>query len=202
MPPYLVHLVDTPGFDDSSKNDAEILSGIAHFLATVYRQTNAPPLSGILYMHQITDNKMKGSALKNLKMFQQLVGGQCLKNCVLITSKWGLVPYEVGEARERELLSKPQFWKYMVANGSKTERFQDTRASAWEIIGTIAGLKGCTPQLTDEICNGHKKLKDTAAGRIVEVDLNEVNDLSLELVPFLLHTPHPPPFAPLPSAYT
>jgi len=35
MEPYIVNLVDTPGFDDTFKNDFEILEGIAEFLREV-----------------------------------------------------------------------------------------------------------------------------------------------------------------------
>jgi hypothetical protein len=175
MPPYHVHLVDTPGFDDSFKNDAEILDGIAEFLRQVHDQRGK--LSGILYLHQITDARMRGSALKNLTMFQKLMGTRALTNCVLVTTKWGNVDKAVGQAREEELLQDARFgWKNMVANRAQVARFEDTSESAIRIIQSVAGLRECVPKLTEELCYDKKKLKDTAAGRVVIDTLKEVSD--------------------------
>lgn len=129
-------------------------------------------LSGILYLHQITDDRMKGSALKNLAMFQKLIGDRCLKNCVLVTTKWGRIDPELGRRREQELTEK--FWAPMVACGSTMQRFDGSCANAAEIVGMLAHRSGIVPRLTDEICYQGKKLKNTAAGKVVEVDMNEV----------------------------
>jgi hypothetical protein len=173
MPPYKVHLVDTPGFDDSTKNDAEILEGIAAFLAKVYNTRGN--LSGILYLHQITDARMKGSALKNLAMFQKLVGSRCLKNCVLVTTKWSKIELHEGEAREAELVRDPKFWGNMIANEAIMMRFDGTRYGAWHILQSIAGLSGIVPRLTRQLCVEGMRLKDTDAGYIVRNDLEAVS---------------------------
>lgn len=173
MPPYRVHLVDTPGFDDSFKNDAEILVGIAQFLETVYERRGN--LSGILYLHQITDARMKGSALKNLEMFQNLIGDRNLRNCVLVTTKWGQVDSEDGRRREEQLMNDRRLgWKNMVSNGASIARFDGSHDSAVRILQSIAGLKGILPRLTKEICVDGKQLKDTTAGKVVSAVLEEV----------------------------
>lgn len=130
LPPYAIHLVDTPGFDDTHKTDAEILRGIADFLATVYEQRGK--LSGILYLHPVTDDRMKGNALKNLAMFKKLIGEPCLKNVTLVTTKWSKVDKEVGERREQELYD--QFWKPMVACQATMRRYDGTSKGALDIF--------------------------------------------------------------------
>jgi len=72
----------------------QLTQRIAEFLRQVYHQRAT--LSGILYLHQITDARMKGSALKNLDMFQKLMETTALTNCILVTTKWGLVDPAVG----------------------------------------------------------------------------------------------------------
>jgi hypothetical protein len=170
LPPYAIHLVDTPGFDDTHKTDAEILKGIADFLASVYEHNGK--LSGILYLHSITDERMKGSATKNLTMFKKLIGESCLKNVTLVTTKWSKIDKDVGERREQELYNK--FWKPMVAHQATMRRFDGTQREAMDILRELSVMDGIIPRLTDELCLKGMELKRTAAGKVVSVDMDEV----------------------------
>jgi len=49
---------------------------------------------------------------------------------------WSDVREDTGARREEEL--KREFWNEMLANGCRTERFEDTHDSAWRIIGSLA----------------------------------------------------------------
>ncbi|KEZ40817.1 hypothetical protein SAPIO_CDS8009 [Scedosporium apiospermum] len=55
-----LHLIDTPGFDDTEMKDSDILLQIAEYLNTDVR------LSGILYLHPITTRRVGGAATRNL----------------------------------------------------------------------------------------------------------------------------------------
>lgn len=178
LPPYAIHLVDTPGFDDTHKTDAEILKGIADFLATVYEQRGK--LSGILYLHPMTDDRMKGSAVKNLAMFKKLIGDHCLKNVTLVTTKWSKVDKAVGEKREQELYDK--FWKPMVACQANMRRYDGTSQGALDILRDLSVLDGIIPRLTDELCLKGMELKRTAAGKVVSVDMDEVGQYLCRLI--------------------
>lgn len=61
--PYAVTLVDTPGFDDTNRSDTDVLTEIANWMGSTYR--HGMLLSGILYLHRITDKKITGSSMKN-----------------------------------------------------------------------------------------------------------------------------------------
>lgn len=115
-----VALVDTPGFDDTTRSDAEILERIVQFLCTQYEL--GIPLKGIIYMHRITDNRMSGSAQRYFEMFMRLCGDHNLENVVLLTTMWGEIKDEgKGLQREREL--RREFWTEMEKNGSTIRRF-------------------------------------------------------------------------------
>jgi hypothetical protein len=58
-----------------------------------------------------------------------------MPNIILVTTMWGDVPMEKGEQREQEL--KRNFWKDMLADGCRMERFEDTWESAWGIVGNL-----------------------------------------------------------------
>ena len=83
---YNVYLVDTPGFDDTEMSDTDVLYKFVEWLQL--QAQNKLKLSGLIYLHRITDNRMPGSATRNLSMMLKLVGEENLKNVVLVTSRW------------------------------------------------------------------------------------------------------------------
>ncbi|KFA80566.1 hypothetical protein S40288_09586 [Stachybotrys chartarum IBT 40288] len=82
----IVRFVDTPGFSDTNLSDTEVLEMIAEYLAMAYE--NNVKLSGIIYLHPISDNRVTHHAIKNLEMFRNLTGEKNLGNVVLTTSMW------------------------------------------------------------------------------------------------------------------
>ncbi|KAG5219505.1 P-loop containing nucleoside triphosphate hydrolase protein [Salix suchowensis] len=101
-----VRLIDTPGFDDTSKTDTEVLTMIAASLSSMYR--GGVKLSGAIYIHRISDVRMGGASTRNFKLFRGLCGDNMLQNVVIVTNMWSQVPLDVGEAREEEL--KRSWW--------------------------------------------------------------------------------------------
>ncbi|CAJ2504937.1 Uu.00g123310.m01.CDS01 [Anthostomella pinea] len=162
-----VRFVDTPGFSDTNLSDSEVLQLIADYLAAAYRQDMK--LSGIIYMHPISDTRVTHHATKNLQMFQKLTGEKNLKNVVLATSMWDKVTQEQGLAREREL--KDKFWKVMLAYQAKAVRYGGTLESALHIAHILMNNKPFYLQLQEEMGKDNKALRDTTAGREVMIEL-------------------------------
>jgi hypothetical protein len=103
-----VYLIDTPGFDDTHRSDAKVLREIAAWLTHSYSHKNDKILlNGIIYLHRISDSRMKGSAKKNLLMFEKLCGEDALKKVILVTTMWDKVPLDEAEAREKQLSRHP-----------------------------------------------------------------------------------------------
>jgi hypothetical protein len=119
-PNTTVYLVDTPGFDDTHRSDTEVLRDLATWLTESY--TANIKLSGIIYLHRISDIRMQGSAKRNLLMFKKLCGDNALKSVILGTTMWDRVSELEGVAREKELISTPDFWGWMVSQGSRVFR--------------------------------------------------------------------------------
>ncbi|PTB58148.1 hypothetical protein M431DRAFT_78458, partial [Trichoderma harzianum CBS 226.95] len=163
-----VHLIDTPGFDDTSRSDVEVLQNIAVWLSDSFE--HGTKLSGIIYLHRIIDVRMAGSALRNLSMFKKLCGENAYSSVVLATSMWNQVNEVEGAQRERELIETPKFWGHMHKKGSRVFRLDRTRESCLEIIKYILSLGSTTLlELQDEIVNKGRQIEDTEAG----VQLNE-----------------------------
>ena len=93
-------------------------------------------LSGIIYLHHVSDNCMSGiSALKDLHMFLRLCGDGAIRNVVLATTQWTKVKPELGERRENQL--RDTYWRGMLAVGSRMMRFGDSFDAAWQMVDDV-----------------------------------------------------------------
>lgn len=157
---YPVVFVDTPGFDDTYKSDIEILSMIADWLVQTY--TRGIKLAGIVYLHRISDNRMAGASLKNLRMFASICGLEAMPSVILVTTMWDEVREDAGVRRETEL--RETFWRDMIAHGCKTERFDRTYEAAWDILHSLFHRAQEPLQLPKDIVDTHLHLNETHAG--------------------------------------
>ena len=171
-----IYLVDTPGFDDTTRSDTDVLKDIAFFLSTVY--TNQVKLAGIIYLHRITDPRMGGSALKNLYMFQRLCGDHGLSSVILATTMWAALEstesgQEIGRQREQEL-SKPEFWGSMTERGSEIVKHDGTKDSARAIIGRLVDRQtNVVLDIQVQLVDDKKTLDETSAGQYIQKELLE-----------------------------
>ncbi|KAF9004212.1 P-loop containing nucleoside triphosphate hydrolase protein, partial [Cyathus striatus] len=168
-------IVDTPGFDDTYVDDAEILRRISVWLATSY--SGGMTLGGVIYLHDISQTRMLGTTRRNLEMFFKLCGSDALSSVVVGTTKWGEVELNVAEIREKQLCDI--FWKPMIVAGSSVHRFQSTKDSAWEIVNSILDKVAIndTPealQIQKEVVDLSKILPDTEAGRELRITLEQL----------------------------
>ncbi|KAI0886793.1 P-loop containing nucleoside triphosphate hydrolase protein [Annulohypoxylon maeteangense] len=164
-----VYLVDTPGFDDTNRTDKEVLKEIAIWLGKSYEEKIQ--LSGIIYLHRITDTRMQGSAKKNLLMFKKLCGPQALNRVILATTMWERLPSEdMGVKRENELVNTEEFWGWMTRQGSKVRRHHNTETSAKNLLQIFVSSTNAPIKLKiqEEIVDKHKQLSETSAG--IELD--------------------------------
>lgn len=155
-----VVLVDTPGFSDTTLSDTEILRRIAAWLQKNYDEGLL--LSGIIYLHRVTDVRMEGPSLKNLRMMKKLCGEGSLANVVLATTMWENVSEEEGVRREEEL--KQKFWKEMIEYGSTIRRIMTGRADdARALVKSMLNNRPASTRLQEELRDG-KTLIQTEAG--------------------------------------
>lgn len=164
-----ITLVDTPGFNDTYRTDTDVLLDIANWMEVTYKENFK--LSGVIYLHPITRQKMEGSDMRNLRMFRKLCGQQALKNVVLVTTHWDNVNEEIGNRRERELREKDGFWKSILDYGAKLARFTGECDSGLQLVGMLAQKPKITLTIQHELVNEGKALIETDAGTAVNEDL-------------------------------
>lgn len=166
---HYVILVDTPGFNDTNRSDTEILTAVADWMKGSYKADMR--LSGIIYLHDISDTRMTNSGLLNLNMFRNLCGDHNLKNVILATTKWGVTPLQDARRREKDLTSDTRFWRPMIAAGAVVRRFENSPESATDLVKKILdkGQK-IVPTIQQEVVDG-TKLADTQAGAVIEATI-------------------------------
>ncbi|KXN84731.1 hypothetical protein AN958_12158 [Leucoagaricus sp. SymC.cos] len=184
-----VVLVDTPGFDDTHKTDYQILQLISNWLKETGMKNIR--LDGVLYLHRISDNRMAGTPLRNLDLFEKICGpkwfGRVLQQLVFIQSKKGSFT-----SSEEQL--KAEFWAGMLRRGSRTERYKSTYDSAWEILKSTlvvarkrqsepkAPELKVKPKLQKETADKGKALPKTEAGYELYSQINEMQQKRTQLI--------------------
>lgn len=163
-----VLLIDTPGFDDPTRTDSDILTEISRLLAAQYEA--GVSLKGIVYLHRITDIRYQGSSVKTLNIFQKICGPLALSNVMLVTTRWNEVEESLGASREQQL--RDQFWAYMLEKGSTMARFHADRDSAISIASQLVSRESIVLDLQREMVDEGKTLKETVAGAFVNDDLS------------------------------
>jgi hypothetical protein len=131
-----VHLIDTPGFDDSGRSDGETLQELAYYLAAAY--THDIQISGIIYLHRITDTRLQGSASRALRAFKKMLGESNYCGVVLATTRWDELAYDqlrTAEGRHQELSEK--FWADIKEQGGQILRLTAGRNDAMNIVRHI-----------------------------------------------------------------
>jgi len=169
-----VVLIDTPGFNDTdqeNRSDTAILESVMDFMKESW--DNKMLLSGIIYLHPLTDARMTGSSIRNLDMFRKLCGDDKLGNVILATTKWDDTPLADATRRQAELESPSGFWSLYIAGGSKVRRFMNTEASALALVGEILGLGRFVPRIQQESVLG-KTVRDTDAGAYLNQRLEKL----------------------------
>lgn len=166
-----VHLVDSPGFDDTNKSDSDILKDIANWLASSYKEKNEL-LSGILMLHRVSDARMTGGSKRNLDMFQKLCGRESFQALTLATTFWSNPADGRQEAAESELRSK--YWSDMLENGATYTRHEGGPESARRILDIMINKRRkFKTDIQVEMVEKGMRLDETAAGRQLSQDLIE-----------------------------
>jgi hypothetical protein len=185
-----VTLIDTPGFDDTRRSDTEILKIIAKWLEETQVDFDHTPLcagtlilhgryreekklDGIIYLHDITVNRMFGAQRRNFNMFTKLCGNDACKKVVLVTTRWDILGSDTGETRERELSQR--YWSDMIRHGSSTMQHDGSQRSAWDITNSVAeGIPLKFIQIQRELVDLQLKLPQTQAAQALRRDLVEL----------------------------
>ncbi|WZH40986.1 P-loop containing nucleoside triphosphate hydrolase protein [Fusarium acuminatum] len=173
-----VFLIDTPGFNDTTRSDVETLEILATYLGASY--ANGVRIHGVLMLHPITNNRMSGSSLRYLAFLKAICGFESYRNLVIVTTMWPEEPSPAGKQdlddRENELLTQQRFFGDLIAEGASLFRHYEhghrdlhiQRISAQSIMTYILRKTDDHTmdvlQLQRELVDEKKTLAQTTAG--------------------------------------
>ncbi|KAF2193836.1 hypothetical protein K469DRAFT_712676 [Zopfia rhizophila CBS 207.26] len=161
-----VTLIDTPGFDDSSRSDGEILNLIATYLRHSYNRNEL--LSGVIYLHRITDNRIGHTGRRTMTVLQRMCGADNFQNIALVTTMWDkLVDPKDGERHEKELETKGEFWAHMISKKAKVSRHYGKKETALKIVKQIIPKPPVPLTIQAELSLESANVAGTAAGKVI-----------------------------------
>jgi hypothetical protein len=177
---FKVHLIDTPGLNDTYRSESDVVKEVAFWLSKAHASDCL--LNGVIYLHDISAPKWTGSAKRGLGFLKVLCGSENYESIVLSTTKWDIVPLQMGMDRQRELVSKSEMWGDLVARGSFVYPHSAGRVSALAIIEhIIIKDRKYTLAIQRELRSGNENLSETQAGReMLRLWEEEVADLSVQ----------------------
>jgi len=134
-------------------------------------------LTGILYLHRITDVRMSGTAFQTLRMFGKLCGDKAASRVIFVTTMWDKTSTRQGEQKEKEQRQREQrekelkenYWRPMLELGARTDRFfQNKENCAQDIIKRLLDLpasEAIPTLLQEETVDQHRAVFETTAAK-------------------------------------
>jgi chromosome segregation ATPase len=131
-------------------------------------------LTGIIYLHRITDIRVGGASRRTFSMFRKLCGKDSLSNVLIVTNMWSDPPTPKEFEREAELQYHEDFFQPALAQGaSLARRTHMNTESAHEIIRMLLGKEPAIMAVQAELIDQNMELSDTEAGRVLQAELRE-----------------------------
>lgn len=122
-------------------------------------------------MHRIIDNKLSGSAKRNLRIFQRMCGQKALQNTVFLTSMWSTPPTKLEMEREEELKQHPCVLSNSMATVARLGA--NTRKETEGILRLFVGKRPEALDIQIDIVQRGKQLHETDAAHSIDPQLVE-----------------------------
>lgn len=168
-----VTLIDTPGFDDTERSDADILALVASYMAQSYDEGML--LTGVIFVHPISQQRLLGSEARRNRLFKKILGEDAYRRVTIATTMWNQVPEREAESRMDQRRNRNDIWGDMVNRGAKVVRHDDNEASATAIIQNMMQFKSPVElQLQKELLEVEGQIGLTSAGKQLDEDLGAV----------------------------
>ncbi|ORX97294.1 P-loop containing nucleoside triphosphate hydrolase protein [Clohesyomyces aquaticus] len=166
-----IHLIDTPGFDDTERSDVDTLHEIAYWLSAAYE--NGIRISGLIYLHRVTNTRLQGAAFRSLNVFKRICGSENYCGIILATTRWDeLKPEQIGLAssRHRDLCENNQYWGDILEAGGRAVALSAARIDAMKILEHIVGKErkmtlAFQKQMSEEL----RPIRETDAGKFLSL---------------------------------
>ncbi|KAF8430982.1 hypothetical protein L210DRAFT_625908 [Boletus edulis BED1] len=156
-----VVLIDTPGFDDGTLSVLEVLKLISDHFSGLY--TQGVKLAGVIYMHCITEDHIRGPSRHNFLTFSKFRGETSLRDVLVVTNKWPGKQPKDGEGREYTSIYKDAFFGPAMEKGARMLCHDGSQASAHAILRLLLRRERTVPPTKGDSSDQKVDLSCTAA---------------------------------------
>ncbi|KAK4450499.1 GTP-binding protein A [Podospora aff. communis PSN243] len=129
-------LIDTPGFDDDTRSDVEILRDIAEWLGHEGFISKHRPLDGLILLHPATHTKISRNERKRSRLLEKILGQDAYSRVVIATTMWENLPDQF-EKSYNSRTDEAGPWHSFRTLGATVTKHNNTPKSAHDIIRTI-----------------------------------------------------------------
>ncbi|KAI5838867.1 hypothetical protein DFP73DRAFT_530682 [Morchella snyderi] len=158
-------LVDTPGFDDSARDNIDVLLDIVSHLLYLRRKADSFPLYGVIFLHDISEIRFSGSQKKTLSILRQMCGEQAMANVIVGTTMWypgKSKRFREQEQREADILT--QHWRGI---HSTVRLHEDDADAAAGILIALLDVPCVNLLVQDEMYQTGGILGETTVGKTI-----------------------------------
>lgn len=173
--------IGTPGLIEA-RRDVEVLEEVISYLGTHYQTKGL--LSGVIYLHSILGNRIKGSDKLSVNMFKKLCGEDFQPSVLLATTMWDFVDPVLGAERESSLYqshldAREDFCVEMIKHGAQVGRCYGTSESGRELLSLIIDprISPKSLQVQRELIGQGRYTADTSAGMILKKGIHDFQKL-------------------------
>ncbi|KAK5652804.1 hypothetical protein OQA88_9470 [Cercophora sp. LCS_1] len=175
-----VILIDTPGFDDTTRSDIEILAETGEWLEKQGFTKNTI-FDGLILPHPITEERLDSRMEKQrTRLIQDILGREAYKRVIIATTMWGTIAEEYHDTFEEEMgfrKGKGGVRNDFHDGGATFVRHDNTQDSAHRIIRTIVERSARAEEtLLQKEMGSTFRFADTSAGRELRAHLEEEID--------------------------
>ena len=137
-------------------------------------------MTGVLFLHRITDNKFSQTAGRISNMLKSLCGDAAMSHLTLCTTMWDKVSQEEGDDRFDELC-ETSTWKEMVEKGASISLISSVsptaKADAEKIINDlILNVPPVELAIQDEMISQGKTVGETGAGQVLTESIRKARE--------------------------
>lgn len=178
-----VRIIDTPGIDSDDSGKVKGVSpakGNTMLMVSI-RYKEQHEIIGIVYMHDISQNRTSKSVVESFGWLFEICGKAAMRNVVIATNMWWTQddPGRIAEGRrrERELRYGYPCYKPALDNGASLVQHNNTAESALDILRQLMGKGTIVLQ-----CQGPTAYRDEQRRQSVSTERTYVNSVYSEKV--------------------
>lgn len=155
-------LLDTPGFDDSARQNIDILADIVSNLHLFTLRSQEIKVRGVIFLYSIGENRFSGSQAKTLEILKGLCGEEGMGHVIVGTTMWDQNSKEFPKQIAREKRFRDKYWKGV---HKAVRLFEDDESAASQILLDLLDLPPVLLLVQKEMMQPPHTLENTTVGK-------------------------------------